>query len=328
MALVSKGIGSGIDSQDVNAYFQILQGLMNDTPVSIGNLLSALGSDLVSNDLQPPTGVSVAPHGTTGAASHTYTVISRNASGDSATTATAVITNSNATLNTTNYNIISWARQAGATSYVILRDGLVINTVADAGGSPTGMTYNDQGGTGSTYTALSVIPPGGRVKSGRGLGAGFLSLAGTNNAAGPPTTGAWLLGDVVMDTQFQFWVCTVAGSPGTWQRIGADSGWATPTLGGSWVQSGGGTLTAGYRLQGNRVTLRGGLNSGSGNGTSPFTLPAGYRPSATVSPPMGAFNGTTPIPASCQILSSGVVAIYYGSGMTAVFLDGVSFTID
>jgi hypothetical protein len=219
MALVNKGLGAGIASQDVDQYFQLLQGLMSDTPVSIGNLLTASGSDLISSDLLPPTGVSVAPHGTAGTASHTYAVISRNALCDSATTGTASLTNSNSTLNTTNYNIISWTRQAGATSYVILRDGLVINTVADTGGSATGMTYSDQGGTGTTYTPLSAIPPGGRVRSGRGAGSGYLSLAGINPNPGPPTTGSWLQNDIVMDTLYSLYVCTAAGSPGTWRLL-------------------------------------------------------------------------------------------------------------
>ncbi len=49
-----------------------------------------------------------------------------------------------------------------------------------------------------------------------GTGARF--VGGVTGAA--PTTGTWVLGDFVVDQTGYLWVCTVAGSPGTWKRIG------------------------------------------------------------------------------------------------------------
>ncbi len=56
-----------------------------------------------------------------------------------------------------------------------------------------------------------------------------------------------------------------------------DSGWQTPTLTGSWANYGSGKQNAQYRKQGDKVTLRGLVKSGSG---TIFTLPVGYRPAA------------------------------------------------
>lgn len=54
--------------------------------------------------------------------------------------------------------------------------------------------------------------------------------------------------------------------------------WLAPSFTNSWVNSGTGTQTAGYWKDANgTVHLRGTIKSGT-NGTSAFTLPAGYRP--------------------------------------------------
>lgn len=38
--------------------------------------------------------------------------------------------------------------------------------------------------------------------------------------SGPPTSGSFLLGDWVIDQTGLIWICTTAGSPGTWTRVG------------------------------------------------------------------------------------------------------------
>ncbi|MGM9380326.1 collagen-like triple helix repeat-containing protein [Streptomyces antibioticus] len=43
-----------------------------------------------------------------------------------------------------------------------------------------------------------------------------IRLAGYKNSAGAPTTGAWDVGDAVLDSAGTWHLCTVAGSPGTW----------------------------------------------------------------------------------------------------------------
>jgi peptidoglycan/xylan/chitin deacetylase (PgdA/CDA1 family) len=43
-----------------------------------------------------------------------------------------------------------------------------------------------------------------------------LRFCGHRTTAGAPTTGAWLAGDLVQDAAAAWWLCTAAGSPGTW----------------------------------------------------------------------------------------------------------------
>lgn len=55
---------------------------------------------------------------------------------------------------------------------------------------------------------------------------------------GPPTTGAWQVGDLWRDALLGVWRCTVAGTPGTWRQQAAAVVVADPT----------GTLATGYRI--------------------------------------------------------------------------------
>src|SRR5208283_497039 len=43
-------------------------------------------------------------------------------------------------------------------------------------------------------------------------------------ASGAPASGTFAVGDYVVDQTGKMWVCTVAGSPGTWTQVGAGSG--------------------------------------------------------------------------------------------------------
>lgn len=55
---------------------------------------------------------------------------------------------------------------------------------------------------GSSYTnGASIVP---------------LQLRGRKTTTGAPTTGTWVAGDVLMDSAKVWWLCTAAGSPGTW----------------------------------------------------------------------------------------------------------------
>ena len=49
-----------------------------------------------------------------------------------------------------------------------------------------------------------------------GTGARF--VGGVTGAA--PTTGTWMLGDFVVDQTGFLWICTMAGSPGIWKKVG------------------------------------------------------------------------------------------------------------
>lgn len=43
-----------------------------------------------------------------------------------------------------------------------------------------------------------------------------MRIRGRKTTTGAPTTGTWAIGDVVMDSAKVWWLCTVAGTPGTW----------------------------------------------------------------------------------------------------------------
>jgi hypothetical protein len=84
-----------------------------------------------------------------------------------------------------------------------------------------------------------------------------------------------------------------------------DSGWQTPTLAGSWANYGSGKQNAQYRKQGDKVTVRGLVKSGSG---TIFTLPTGYRPASEldfVTTATGAFG-------QLNITTAGVVSLAVG----------------
>lgn len=66
-------------------------------------------------------------------------------------------------------------------------------------------------------TAPALVPSGltGSVAAARFVG---------GTVAGAPVAGAHLVGDVVVDQSGALWICTVAGTPGTWVEVGAGGG--------------------------------------------------------------------------------------------------------
>lgn len=63
---------------------------------------------------------------------------------------------------------------------------------------------------GSALTALNLVGLPGATAGARLVGA---------TAAGAPATGTFQVGDVVVDQSGSLWVCTGAGSPGTWTQV-------------------------------------------------------------------------------------------------------------
>jgi hypothetical protein len=104
----------------------------------------------------------VTPHGTSGSTTWGYKIVAcqTDPHGEAVVAASTEGTTStgNATLNGTNYNIITWLATAGADFYRIYRTtaggtpsstGLIADNVTD-------LTYNDEGGAGDATTAPSV----------------------------------------------------------------------------------------------------------------------------------------------------------------------------
>lgn len=124
-------------------------------------------------------------------------------------------------------------------------DGHVL--VADSAQS-TGLKYEARPTlAGNTFTAEQVAPDysasglTGATAGGRFVGA---------TSSGAPASGTFAVGDFIIDRTGKMWVCTAAGSPGTWVQIGGGGGivaqsqrritsgdWATGSLGFGWKEA-------------------------------------------------------------------------------------------
>ena len=112
---------------------------------------------------------------------------------------------------------------------------------------------------------------------------------------------------------------------GSWHNVG-DVG--EPAFQNSWVNRGGTTRPARFRLDGDVVRLEGAVSTGT-NGTTIFTLPAGYRPTAEVVIPIRLNDGGVEFVAYLFVQSSGAVspnAAGTSGGITAVDFF-VTFTV-
>lgn len=97
--------------------------------------------------------------------------------------------------------------------------------------------------------------------------------------------------------------------------------WQAPTLGASWANVGSPYYDAGYYKDPfGIVRLRGGI-AGGASASSPFTLPAGFRPNAAIAFAL-ADSGTGAI---ASIASSGVITITHGGGTPTVSLESITF---
>ena len=157
-------------------------------------------------------------------------------------------------------------------------------------------------------------------------------------AASAPASGSYLVGDFVRNsapsvnaftTSVIFgWLCTVAGSPGTWvacsylSDVPTATAWTTATLLNSWVTYGATHNTAGYMKDANGfVHLQGAIKNGTTtSGTSLFALPSGYRPAKNCSFAVDANNAYGGI----EVESGGNVVAYVVNS-TFTSLEGISF---
>lgn len=100
------------------------------------------------------------------------------------------------------------------TSVLSITDGSAWSDIGGAGGSPVTSVFARIGAViaaNADYYGIVAAATAGNTAASRYVGA---------TASGHPTTGAHLLGDFVVDQTGAFWVCTVAGTPGTWVSIG------------------------------------------------------------------------------------------------------------
>lgn len=80
--------------------------------------------------------------------------------------------------------------------------------------------------------------------------------------SGAPTTGTFAVGDFVIDQSGAVWVCTTAGTPGTWTKIGGGMNYALFTASGTW------NVPAGVTTIRCRVIGGGGGGGGGGSATT------------------------------------------------------------
>lgn len=120
-----------------------------------------------------------------------------------------------------------------------------------------------------------------------------------------------------------FWLQALPGesAPEVWHAIG---GTGEPAFTNSWVNFGGTEQTAAFYKDRERVYLRGLIKSGTLNSVA-FTLPVGYRPTATETFPIKVGGNAIGV---CIITAAGAVSIYVLGGTNAeATLSGISFRI-
>jgi hypothetical protein len=179
---------------------------------------------------------------------------------------------------------------------------------------------------------VTLVPP----NSNRG---GYpLGLAGATaasryvgaTAAGAPVAGTFAVGDFVIDQTGVIYICTVAGTPGTWVQVGGSSAltWTNVTggvgFGAGFADFGSGFGQVAYAKDVNFVYLRGVASGTSANATV-FTLPAGYRPAAKAILFPGLLFTSAPF---MFALTTGVIQVGTGgTDFSAVDFDGMSFAL-
>ena len=105
-------------------------------------------------------------------------------------------------------------------------------------------------------------------------------------AAGAPASGTFAVGDFTIDQSGKVFVCTAAGTPGTWTEIGGVAAtWSafTPTLTGSTTNPSGLAVISGRQLQqGGLVFVRAYLGYGAAPtvGSGDFRMSLPVQPSA------------------------------------------------
>lgn len=109
------------------------------------------------------------------------------------------------------------------------------------------------------------------------------------------------------------------------EAAGQDSGWVAASFQNGWGNLGGAYQTVAYRKVGGVVYLRGLAAGGTTtDGTSVFTLPTGFRPSATEAFPIA--NAASPTnDTRIEITAAGAVTVYGPVNNSYVGLSGINF---
>ena len=107
-----------------------------------------------------------------------------------------------------------------------------------------------------------LLSGGGRTNTGL-TGATAASRWVGATAAGAPTAGPFAVGDFVIDRTGAIWICTTAGTPGTWNQVGGAGSTNATEIQGNPVAAGTPSVGEGYVWNGTEFALEGGGSSAS-----------------------------------------------------------------
>jgi hypothetical protein len=102
----------------------------------------------------------------------------------------------------------TWSGTTNTFSNAVVLNGAV------TGSGTLNLTGTGAGSVGGTWTADALIPSGltGATSASRYVGA---------TTSGAPASGTFAIGDFIIAQNGNVWICTVAGTPGTWVQVGA-----------------------------------------------------------------------------------------------------------
>jgi hypothetical protein len=106
---------------------------------------------------------------------------------------------------------------AGTANQVFVTAGILLTSLPS---TPAGLAAVLAAGSSAPSNPLSAQT---LTASGLTGATAAMRLVGAT-ASGAPTSGTFALGDVVVDQSGKLWVCTAAGTPGTWAAVGAGGG--------------------------------------------------------------------------------------------------------